>query len=190
MSANGIVYNPQIYVFMGNWKTMFKAVCSNYMYPCSVAQLCSTLCDPMYCSTPAFPLLHHLPELAQTHIHWVGGAIQPSHPLSSCPQSFPVSGFFLMSRHFTSGGQSIGASVLASVLSVYIQDWFPLGWTGWISLLSKGLSKSLLQHHNSKASILLHSALFMVQLTSIYDYWKNHSFDQMDLCLQSNVSAF
>ena len=111
-------------------------------------------------------------------------------PFSSCLQSFSASGSFLMSWLFASGGQNIEASASASVLPMNTQDWFPLGWTGWISLLSKGLSKSLLQHHNSKASILLHSALFMVQLTSIYDYWKNHSFDQMDLCLQSNVSAF
>ena len=158
MSANGIVYNPQIYVFMGNWKTMFKAVCSNYMYPCSVAQLCSTLCDPMYCSTPAFPLLHHLPELAQTHIHWVGGAIQPSHPLSSCPQSFPVSGFFLMSRHFTSGGQSIGASASVSILPMNIHGWFPLGWTGLISLKSKGSSRVFLNTTVQKHQFLAFGA--------------------------------
>ena len=79
-------------------------------------------------------------------------------PVSSCLQSFPASGSFLMSQLFTSGSQSIGASASASVLPMNIQDWFPLGWTGWISLLSKGLSKSLLQHqHSSKASILWHS---------------------------------
>ena len=65
---------------------------------------------------------------------------------SSCPQSFPASGSFPMSQLFASGGQSIGASASASVPPMSIQDWFPLGWTGWISLLSKGLS-SLLQHH-------------------------------------------
>ena len=62
-------------------------------------------------------------------------------PFSSCLQSFPAPGSFLMSQFFASGGQSIGASVSASVLSIYIQDWFPLGLTGWISLQSKGLSK-------------------------------------------------
>ena len=74
--------------------------------------------------------------------------------LSSCPQSFPASGSFPMSRLFASGGQSIGASASASVLPMNTQDWFPLGLTGLISLLSKGL-KSLLQHHNSKGSILM-----------------------------------
>ena len=88
-------------------------------------------------------------------------------PFSSCLQSFPASGFFLMSRHFSSGGQSISTSVSASVLSVNIQGWFPLGLTGLISLLSEGL-KSLLQHHSSKASILRRSAFFTVQLSHPY----------------------
>ena len=81
-------------------------------------------------------------------------------PFSSCLQSFPASGSFQMSQFFTSGGQSIGVSASASVLPMNIQDWFPLGWTGLISLPSKGL----LQHHSSKASILQHSAFFIVQL--------------------------
>ena len=86
-------------------------------------------------------------------------------PFSSCPQSFPASGFFPMSQVFTSGGHSIGVSASGSVLPMNTQDWFPLGWTGYISLQSKGLSKSLLQHHSSKASILQHSAFFRVQLS-------------------------
>ena len=83
-------------------------------------------------------------------------------PFSSCPQSFLASGSFPMSRFLTSGGQSTGVS--ASVLPMNIQDWFPLGWTGWISFLSKGL-KNLFQHHSSKASILWCSAFFIVQLS-------------------------
>jgi len=89
-------------------------------------------------------------------------------PLSSCPQYFPASGSFQMSQLFTSGGQSIGVSASTSVLPMKTQDWFPLGWTGWISLQSKGLSKSLLQHHSSKASILWPSAFFTVQLSHQY----------------------
>ena len=111
---------------------------------CSVAQSCLTLCNPMDCSTPGFPVLHHIPELAQTHVHGVSDAIQPSHPVipfSSCVQSFPASGSFLMSWLFASGGQSIGASASASVIPVNIQDWLPLGLTGWISSQSKGLSR-------------------------------------------------
>ena len=86
---------------------------------------------------------------------WCHPAISSSViPFSSCLQSFPASGSFLMSQLFASGDESIGASASASVLPMGIQDQFPLGWTGWISLQSQGLS-SLLQHHSSKVSILL-----------------------------------
>ena len=88
-------------------------------------------------------------------------------PFSSCPQSFPTSGSFQMSQLFTLGGQSTGVSASASVLPVNIQDWSVLGWTGWISLQSKGLS-SLLQHDSSKASVLWCSALFIVQISRPY----------------------
>ena len=99
----------------------------------TVAQTCLTLCDPMDCSTPGFPVHHQLPELAQTHVHWVSDAIQTSHPVlpfSFCLQSFPASGSFPMSQFFASGGQTIGISDSASVLPMNIQDWFPLGLTG------------------------------------------------------------
>ena len=89
-------------------------------------------------------------------------------PFSSCPQSFPASGSFPVSQFFAWGGQSIGVSASASVLPMNIQDWSPLGWTGWISLQSKGTLKSLLQHHISKASILWCSAFFLVQLSHPY----------------------
>ena len=85
-------------------------------------------------------------------------------PFSSCLQSFPASGSFQMSLFFTSDGQSIGVSASTSVLPMNIQDWFPLGWIGWISLQSKGLS-IFLQHHSSKTSILWCSAFFIVQLS-------------------------
>ena len=85
---------------------------------------------------------------------WCHPAISSSVvPFSSCPQSFPASASFPVSQFFASGGQSIGVSASASVLPMNIQDWSPLGWTGWISLQSKGLS-SLLQHHSSKAPVL------------------------------------
>ena len=118
-----------------------------------VAQLCPTLCDPMDCSMPGFPVHHQLPEFTQTHVHWVGEAIQPSHPLSSpSPPAFNRSQHlrvFSMSQFFAQGGQSIGVSASASVLPVNIQDWSPLGWTGWISLQSKGLSIWLWRAPNS-----------------------------------------
>ena len=119
------------------------------------------------CSTPGFPVLHHLPEFAQTHVHWVGDAIQPSHPVApfSCPQSFPAWGSFPMSQLlFASGGQSIGAS--ASVFPMKIQGWFALGLTDLFAV--QGTLKSLLQHHSSKASILQFTAFFMAQLSHLY----------------------
>ena len=88
-------------------------------------------------------------------------------PFSSRLQSFPASGSFPMSEFFASGGQSIGVSASASVLPMNIQDWFSLGWTGWIFLLSKGL-KSLLQHHSPKASVPQCSAYFMIQVSHPY----------------------
>ena len=103
----------------------------------SVTHSCPTLCDPMNRSTPGLLVPHQFPESTQTHVHWVGDAIQPFHPVmpfSSCPQSFPASGSFQMSQLFASGGPSIGVSASTSVLSMNTQDWSPLGWTGWISL--------------------------------------------------------
>ena len=111
---------------------------------CSVIQWCPTLCDPMDCSTPGFPVLHHLPELAQTHVHWVSDAIQPSHPLSSpSPPAFnpPASVSFPMSQFFVFGGQSIGASASTSVLPMNIQHWSLLRLTCLVSLQSKRLSR-------------------------------------------------
>ena len=88
---------------------------------------------------------HQLPQFTQTHVHQVGDAIQPSHPLlspfSSYPQSLPASESFPMSQLFAWGGQSTGVSASTSVLPMNIQDWSPLGWTGWISLQSKGLTR-------------------------------------------------
>ena len=98
-------------------------------------------------------------------------------PFSSCLQSFPASGFFPMSRFFTSGGQTIGTSVSASVCPLNIQDWFPLGWTGWISLQSKGLSRVFSKNSSKAINFLALSFLHSPTLTSIHDHWKNHSLD-------------
>ena len=161
------------------WRTMFlwKCVISDQFG--SVAQSCVTLCDPMDCSTPGFTVHYQLLELAQTHVHRVGDAIQPSHPLlSPSPPVFNLSRHQGMSQFFTSGGQSIGVSASASVFPMNIQDWFHLGWTGWISLQSKKSPRSprvqedswetLLRHHSSKASFLPCSAFFIVQLSHPY----------------------
>ena len=101
-----------------------------------VTQSCPTLCDPMDCSTPGFPVNHQLPELTQISSSIV--------PFSSGLQSFPASGCFPMSQFFTLSGQSIGVSASPSVLPILgdqTQDCSPLGWTGWMSLQYKGLSR-------------------------------------------------
>ena len=98
-------------------------------------------------------------------------------PLLLSPQSFPASGSFLMSQFFTSGGQSFRVSASAWVLPMNIQDWFPLGWTGWISLQSKGLSRVFSNTTLQKHQFFGPSFLYSPTLTSIQDYWKNHSFD-------------
>ena len=108
----------------------------------SVAQSCPTLCDPMNHSTPGLPAQHQLPEFTQTHVHCVGDAsnhLLLCHPLLILPSVFP--GSFQMSQFFISCGPSIGILASASVLLMNIQDWSPLGWTGWNSLQSKELSK-------------------------------------------------
>ena len=109
----------------------------------SVTQLCPTLCDPMDGSTPGFPVHHH-PIIYSNSCplcRWCIPTISSSVVPFSCLQPFPASGSFQMSQYFASGGQSIGASASASVLTMNIQDRFPSGWTGRISLLPKGLSR-------------------------------------------------
>ena len=132
----------------------------------SVTQSCLILCDPMDCSMPG------LPSMSITNLRacsnscplsqWWHPTISSSVvPFSSCLQSFPASGSFQMSQFFASGGQSLGVSASASVLPMNTQDWFPLGWTGWISVV-QGTLKSLFQHHRSKTSILWHSAFYII----------------------------
>jgi len=169
-----------------NWATFTHSLIarSNTLWTVqfsSVAQPCPTLCDSMDCSTPCLTVHHQLSEFTQTHLlsQWCHPIISFSViPFSSHLQSFPASGSFQISQFFTSGGQSIGVSASASVLPKNIQDWFPLGWTGWISLLSKGLSQesSPIPQFKSISSLVL-SFLYSPTLTSIHDYWKNHSFD-------------
>ena len=143
---------------------------------CSVTQLCSTLCNPVDCSTSGFPVLHHLPEFYSNSCplsQWCHPTISSSvTPFSSCIQSFPGSVFqWVCSSH-----------QVAKVLEIQLQhqsfqwilSWSPLGWTGWISLLPKGLSRvfsntTVWRLHSSVLS-LFYSPI----LTSIHDYWKNH----------------
>ena len=137
------------------------------------------LLETSWTNTLDFPVHHQLLELAQTHVHKVSDAIQPSHALlSPSPPAFSLSqhqGLFKWVSFFASGGQSIGVSASELVLSMNIQDWFLLGLTGWISLQSKGLSR-----FSSNTTVQKHqffgTQLYCPTLTSIHDYWKNHSF--------------
>ena len=160
----------------------------------SVAQSCPTLCDPMNCSTPGLPVHHKLPEFTQIHAHWVGDAIQPSHPLSSptppAPNPSKHQGLF----------QWVNSSLeVAKVVEFQLQHQ-SLQWTPRTDLLEDGLVGSPCSPRDSQESFPIpqfksinFSALSFLHsptLTSIHDHWKNHSLDQTDLCWQSNVSAF
>ena len=137
----------------------------------SVARLCPTLCNPMDCSTPGFPVHQQILELAQTHVHQVGDAIQPSHPLlSPYPPAFNLSQHqslfqWVSSSHQVTEVWSFSFSISPSSeylgLISFRMDWFDF-------LAVQGTLKSLLQHHNSKASVLRLSAFFMVQLSHPY----------------------
>ena len=137
---------------------------------CSVAKLCLTLCDPMNYSIPGFLVLHYLQELAQTHVHWVSVAIQPSHPLM--PPSPPALNLSIkvfsneLALHISWPKYwnfcfSISPSNEYSGLISFRIDWFDL-------LELQGTIKSLLKQHDSKASVLMHSAFFMVELLHLY----------------------
>ena len=146
---------------------------------CSVVHSCLNLCNPRDCSTPSFPVLHCLPELFQSHVHW---PMMPSNHLILCHSLlllfliFPAFGSIPISQLFASSGQSIVSSISASVLLVSVQGWFLLRLTGLISLQSKRLSRVF-----SSSTVWKHQ-FFSIQLSlwsnsGIHDYWKNHSFD-------------
>ena len=139
----------------------------------SVTQLCPTLCNPMDCSMPGFPVHLQLPELTQTHVHWVDDVIQPSHPLSS-----PSPPTFNLSQHQGLFKWASSLHQVAKVLELQLQlqhqsfqwilrtDFLRMDWLDLLAV--QGTLKSLLQHHSSKASILWCSAFFIVQLSRPY----------------------
>ena len=147
----------------------------------------------MNCSTPGLPVHHQLLESTQTHVHWVGDAIQPSHPLSSpSPPALNLSQHQVFSNEsapcirwpkYCSFTFNIRPTNEHPGLISFRMDWLDL-------LPVQGTLKSLLQHHSSKASILRCCFFYSPTLTSIHDYRKNHNFEYTDLCWQSNVSAF
>ena len=146
---------------------------------CSVAQLCPTLCDPMDCSTPGFPVLHHLLELTQTHVHRVGDAIQPFHPLSS-----PSASAFNLSQQQGLSQWVSSLHQVAKVLEFQLQH-HSFQWTPRTDLLQDGLVGSPCSPRDSQESSptpqfkSINSLVlgFLYSPTSIHDYWKNQSFD-------------
>ena len=109
-----------------------------------VAQSCPTLCDPMDCSMPCFPVLHYLPEFAQTHVHWINDAIQWSHPLSSPSPAFNLpqhQGLFQWVSSLYQVAKVLEVQLQHQSFQWIIQGWFPLGLTDLISLLFRGLSR-------------------------------------------------
>ena len=133
LSSSGPVFSILVLLFIYFW---YYSVTKSYL----------TLCNPMDCSTSGFPVLHHFPELAP--LMSIDSMMPSNHPVLCCPLLllpfiFPSIRVFPISQLFTSGGQSIRASALSTVLPINIQDWFPLGLTGLISLLTTGLSRVL-----------------------------------------------
>ena len=155
------------------WVGFFYWGCS------SVAQFCPTLCDPMNYSTPGIPVRHQLPESNLCPLSgWCHPPISSSVvSFSSCPQSFPASESFPVNQLFASCSQSTGVSASASVLTMNTQGWSPLGWTGWISLHSKGLSRVFSNTTVQKLQFFGAQLFLWDTLTSIHDYWINHCFD-------------
>ena len=166
----------------------------NCCYCCSVTQSCLTLCDPMDCSTPGLLVHHQLPGLAQTHVHWVGDAIQPSHPLSSpSPPAFNLSQHQGLFQWVSSSHQ------VAKVLELELQHQsfqcifrvdFLYNWLVWSPCSPRDPQESSPAPQSKSICSLVLSLLYGLTLTSILDCWKNHSFDYPDLCWQSSVSAF
>ena len=148
----------------------------------SVIQLCTTLCNPTDYSPPVLPVHQQFPEFTQTHVHWVSEAIQPSHPLS-----YPSSPAFNLSQHQGLFKWAHSLHQVAKVFSFFFNitasnehsGLISLGWTSWISLQSKG-PRSFLQHPTPQfksVNSLALSFIYSPTLTSIHDYWKNHSLE-------------
>ena len=141
---------------------------------CSITQSCPTLCDPMDCRTPGFPVLHHLPELDQTHVHWVGDAVQPSHPLlSPSPPAFNLSQHQGLFRWVSSSHQVVKVLELKhqSFQWIFRTD-FLQDWLVWSPCSLRDSQESFPIPQFKSINSLVFSLLYGPTLTSIYDYWK------------------
>ena len=180
LSKTNLGYKSNSVTSLIAW-TALSCLSHRLLTNCSVAQSCPTLCDPIDCSRPGLPVHHQLPEFTQTHVHWVGDAIQPSHPLSS-----PSPPAFNLSQH---QGPFQGISSLyqmAKVLEFQLQHQ-SLQWIFRTDFLQDWLVGSSCSPRDSQESSptpqfkSINSSVlsfpYSLTLTSIHDYWKNHSFD-------------
>ena len=160
----------------------------------SVPHSCPTLCDPMDCSTPGFPVPQYLPEFAQIHVHWVGDATQPSHPL--LPPSPPA---LSLSQHQGLFRWVDSSHQVSEVLELQLQrqsfQWicrveFLKHWLVWSPCCPRDCQGSSSAPQFESISSSAPSLLYGPTRTSVHDCWKNHSFDYMNLCWQGDVSAF
>ena len=162
------------------WKNIRTKVLVEGQSVSSVAQWCPTLCDPMYWACQASLSIANSQNLLK--LMSIESVMPSNHLILFClltsgPQSFPESGSFQTNQLSASGGQSIGVSASASVLPRNTQAWSPLGWTGWISLQSKGLSRVFFNTTVQKHQFFSTQLSSQSTLTSIHDHWKNHSLD-------------
>ena len=161
---------------------VYKNVFSSVQFSCSVVSNSLKHHESQHARPPCLSPTPGIYSNSCPSSQWCHPAISSSvFPFSSCPQSLPASGSFPMSQLLVSGGQTIGVSASALVPPMNTQDWTPLGWTGWFSLQSKGLSRVFSNTTAQKHQLFRASFLHSPTLTSIHDYWKNHSFDYMDL---------
>ena len=196
LSERAIVISPiRFSAFQISWvyffKTTYPLILSSVRFGVSTRTLTMNITFQFSCSVMSYSLQPHESQHTRppcpsptprvysnscSSSRWCHPAISSSVvPFSSCPQSLPASGSFPMSQLFSWGGQSIGVSTSASFLPMNTQDWSPLGWTGWISLQSKGLSRVFSKPQFKSINFGGLSFLHSPTLTSIHDHWKNHS---------------
>ena len=160
----------------------------------TISSVQSLICDPMGCSMSAFPILHQLLELAQTHVHWVHDAIQSSHSLSS-----PSPPTFNLSQHQGLFQRVSTLHQVAKVLELQVQhqsfQWifrtdFLYDWLVWSPCSPRDSQESSPRSQFESINSLALSSLYSPTLISLHDYWQNHSFDSKEICQQNNVFAF
>ena len=160
---------------------------------CSAGQLCPSACNPMDHSMLGLPLPHHLPELTQTHVHWVDDAIQPSHPFLYPSPAFSLSqhqGLFKWVRSLHQVAKGLEIQLQHQAFQWVFRVDFLWNWLVWSPCCPRDSQESSPTPQFKSINSLAFNFLYSRALTSIDDYWENHSFDYTDLCWQSNVSAF